>query len=312
MKYDWSKNRLEEAVKGSASYSEILDFLGIPKRGGNLNTLKFKINEYNIDTKHLTHEKRINKGGSIPIDDYFVGSRYITSSKLKYKLFSCGMKEERCEMCGINEWNGKKIVLQLHHINGNHSDNSLDNLQILCPNCHSQTETYCNTKREEKEKNKCVLCGKEITKKATMCFSCFSKARKSKPTKYSKDELMDFFIQYGSFVEIGKFLGVSDNSVRKYFDNVNLPIHSNEVIKLIKQERGENVVIAKNKKFSGFRRCSEQRRKKVKQFDLNGVFIKEYNSIKETQDYGFNKKHVSSCCNGKLKTHKKFIWKFSE
>lgn len=61
--------------------------------------------------------------------------------KIKGKLIREGLKENKCEICGlINEWNGKPLVLQLHHINGNHTDNRLENLQILCPNCHSIQE----------------------------------------------------------------------------------------------------------------------------------------------------------------------------
>lgn len=57
-------------------------------------------------------------------------------------LIRTGHKENKCECCGINEWNGKPITLQLHHINGNSRDNRFENLMILCPNCHSQTDNY--------------------------------------------------------------------------------------------------------------------------------------------------------------------------
>jgi hypothetical protein len=69
------------------------------------------------------------------------------SYKLKLKLYKEGIKENRCEICGINEWQGKKISLHLDHINGNNSDHRLENLRILCPNCHSQTPTYSQKKR---------------------------------------------------------------------------------------------------------------------------------------------------------------------
>jgi hypothetical protein len=70
-------------------------------------------------------------------------------SKLRYRIKE-GIKENRCELCGLtNTWNGKPIMLQMDHINGISDDHRLENLQILCPNCHSQTDTYCgrNIKR---------------------------------------------------------------------------------------------------------------------------------------------------------------------
>ena len=64
------------------------------------------------------------------------------SSKLNRRLVAEGIKENRCEMCGINSWNGKQLQLELHHIDGNRNNHSLDNLMLLCPNCHSQTDNF--------------------------------------------------------------------------------------------------------------------------------------------------------------------------
>jgi hypothetical protein len=61
---------------------------------------------------------------------------------LKGRLINAGLKEKRCELCGIDSWMGKPLNVQLHHKNGDGTDNRLPNLQFLCPNCHSQTETY--------------------------------------------------------------------------------------------------------------------------------------------------------------------------
>lgn len=63
--------------------------------------------------------------------------------KLKNKLIAAGIKENRCEVCDITEWNGKPIKMQLDHIDGDPHNHRLENLQMICPNCHSQTETYC-------------------------------------------------------------------------------------------------------------------------------------------------------------------------
>lgn len=61
----------------------------------------------------------------------------IKSHKLKLKLIKDGVKENKCEICGVTEWQGKPLPLELHHIDGDHYNNDLSNLQILCPNCHS-------------------------------------------------------------------------------------------------------------------------------------------------------------------------------
>lgn len=62
--------------------------------------------------------------------------------KLKNKLLAAGLKENKCEICGITEWNGKPLKMELHHIDEDKNNYSLDNLQMLCPNCHSQTDNF--------------------------------------------------------------------------------------------------------------------------------------------------------------------------
>ncbi len=63
--------------------------------------------------------------------------------KLRNRLISEGIKINKCEICGISDWNGKELSTQLDHIDGNSHNHLLENLRMICPNCHSQTETYC-------------------------------------------------------------------------------------------------------------------------------------------------------------------------
>lgn len=70
--------------------------------------------------------------------------------KLKNKLISAGIKQNICECCGITDWNGKPLNMELHHIDGNTSNNKLENLQILCPNCHAQTDTFRAKNKKDK------------------------------------------------------------------------------------------------------------------------------------------------------------------
>lgn len=82
-----------------------------------------------------------------PLQDILNGKYpHYSSHKLRVRLIKEGIKENKCECCGITEWNDKPISMHLDHINGNHYDNRLDNLQIVCPNCHSQTDTHGSKK----------------------------------------------------------------------------------------------------------------------------------------------------------------------
>lgn len=77
-----------------------------------------------------------------PLENLLAQGRSAHRNNLKLRLIAEGVKEARCELCGCREWQGKPIALQLHHVNGNGADNRLANLQLLCPNCHSQTDTW--------------------------------------------------------------------------------------------------------------------------------------------------------------------------
>jgi hypothetical protein len=81
--------------------------------------------------------------GKIPTDEILAGKHpHYQTNHLKKRLFSDNIKQEKCEVCGVSEWNGEKLSLELDHIDGNRNNHLLDNLRVICPNCHSQTETY--------------------------------------------------------------------------------------------------------------------------------------------------------------------------
>lgn len=102
-------------------------------------TLNSYLKKMGIEYAGQQNKKGQFKGTNCYKDSvYYIDNNIpISSSKLREKLIRDGIKERKCEICGASEWFGTVLPLELHHINCDHSDNSLDNLQILCPNCHS-------------------------------------------------------------------------------------------------------------------------------------------------------------------------------
>ena len=80
------------------------------------------------------------------IQEYLQGNT--SNSAKRRRLIEEGIKEAKCEICQLSEWMGKPIPLELHHIDFNHHNNNLSNLQILCSNCHMQAHNYNNNHKE--------------------------------------------------------------------------------------------------------------------------------------------------------------------
>ena len=100
-------------------------------------TLNSYLKKMNIEYAGNKGSKGIKKSPNYKTAEEYIQGSCVKSHKLKLKLIRDGVKEAKCELCGVSEWQGVKLPLELHHINGNHYDNVFSNLQILCPNCHS-------------------------------------------------------------------------------------------------------------------------------------------------------------------------------
>ena len=142
-----TKEEVGEAVRNSKSIADVCRFLGIKPIGGNYRIIHKVIDEFNIDTSHFTGQGwnvglKFRPSKPKDLKDILVKGSYFQSFKLKRRLLSEGLKEKKCESCNLTTWMGLEIPLELHHVNGDNSDNRIENLKLLCPNCHALTDSY--------------------------------------------------------------------------------------------------------------------------------------------------------------------------
>lgn len=156
--YEPSSEDFKKACEGSSSLKEILGKLGLSFRGHSYDILKQRIKEEGIRFETNSGSKGINYKDIQAV--LCINSPYVSSNALKKRLISEGILINICSECGsLPIHNEKPLVLQLDHVNGEHTDNRLENLQILCPNCHSQTSTYSgkNSKTNEYRKSNKII-----------------------------------------------------------------------------------------------------------------------------------------------------------
>lgn len=284
-KAKFDEQTIRQFIKESFSIAEVCRKCGWKAIGGNYKTVKRYIKELNIDTSHFTGKRSNinnihNRHNEMPIENYLKKDSYIKLNTLKFKLIKEGLKRYECELCKRSKWNNGQISLEIHHINGDNTDNRIENIQFLCPNCHSQTDNYCGNKNLKIQKRYyCKGCGKEIIKTITgfcddcyeemikgnndvvtddsankksiniygnckrcgkelhsktkynLCSSCCNIARakvKNKPTEIELKQMLKTY----SIRSISKKYNVSDNTIRKWCKNYNLPYKRKDIKKL--------------------------------------------------------------------------------
>ena len=138
--------RVAEAVAASRSVADVCRYLGIDPVRHRDRTAR-AIERLGIDVTHFSGQAW-RKGSveppvpAVPLSEVLRADRPAQSSHMRRRLIADGLKEHRCESCDLAEWLGQAIPLELDHVNGDRTDNRLENLRLLCPNCHALTPTY--------------------------------------------------------------------------------------------------------------------------------------------------------------------------
>ena len=242
--YSYTPSELQELLNNSYSYADVLRKIGLSIKGGNYYTLKKVIKEYELDESKINKNRRTLysqlckntiKENTYLLEDILNGKHpnYRNQLLLK-KLIDNNIKEYKCERCGITTWMNQYITLQLHHKDGNNSNHKLDNIEILCPNCHSQTDSYAGRnllKRKEKEDNKI---SNNSVKQQGVCLK--TEKQKKVNSKIPSRDILKNQIRTMSFLSIGRLYDVSDNTVRKWCDKYNLPRKATEIKKITDEE----------------------------------------------------------------------------
>lgn len=151
-KYD--KQWLQELCNDSHSFAEVLEKAGRKQGGGAQKTLRDKIKEFGIDVSHFTgqlwnknktsvDDNRIISREIYKIEDIFCKNSNVSRKIIKGYIKRHNLIEYKCKICGCDgNWQGGTISLELHHDDGDSTNNEIENLMYLCPNCHALTETY--------------------------------------------------------------------------------------------------------------------------------------------------------------------------
>ena len=137
----YNKEKLQDSVNQSKSYADVCRYFNVKDSTGAQTYITNRIKYYDIDTSHFTgmgwRKGQTFKKEWSDITNFLVKDSKIGSHKLKLKLLREGLKEKVCESCGVKEWLGEEVILELDHKDSDHSNNELSNLQILCSNCHA-------------------------------------------------------------------------------------------------------------------------------------------------------------------------------
>lgn len=299
----------------------------------------YRPNPLNKQPSRVLHRKDIQ-------DLYLSNKNQISASILRKLLIREGFKQAKCQLCGLTQWLGNPIPLDLHHINSNHYDNTLNNLQLLCPTCHAVITRASKIKRQPivavfKETGKpqdipsdqdfkynivhkkqpinkiCAFCNKPFIAQKTKNKFCSVECARSK-LKCKAQQLLEKIKELKTYTAVGSFYGVAPNTIKKRCKKLGIYQQVQPIIR-------EQVKLLPKLKHTGTH-LSEQTKQKISRarkgrytghgravarIDMQtGQIIQTYITMTQAQRQGFFTTGIRRVCIGKLKQYKGFLWKY--
>lgn len=240
----WTDEEMINAVKSSFSIASVLSRLNLKIAGSNYRTVKRAVKRLKLDISHWTGQghlrgKTHNWAPTRAFEDILIeDSDYVSTFSLKHRLIKANLLSYECSVCHISSWQGKELALQLDHINGVNNDHRLENLRLLCPNCHSQTDTFAGKNKKKmvgpegleppvaisaaaleaavsaippRPHNQCNKCQRPIQKRSNRCTYCKTDEKIVWPSKEELEKL----VWSTSCSKLSQQLGVSDKAIEK-------------------------------------------------------------------------------------------------